>query len=319
MRRFAAALFLVGFGPIASASPPEIGPGARAEFASEAEGAKLLSSRDAFVEQMSPFDRGARLKTDQDVTEARYLAFAASQALDWTDAERERLGEVLAAFRRKTAGFDLPLPSVVVFVKTTGLEEGRAAYCRGATVVLPQGVASGDTAPLSETVFHELFHVFRTHNPARRAALYRIVGFAPTAEIALPEALSKRKLTNPDAPRIDSVIRVAVDGRRIPVTPLLLGDADRYDVARGGEFFEQMRFRLLVLDEEKGAFRAAGDTPRLLDPAQIPDYLAQTGRNTGYIIHPEEILADNFVQLVNGRADAPTPRVLEELSAAFRK
>ena len=297
----------------------ELGPATRVEFAAAAEGARLLSARDDFVQEMSPFDRGARLKTDRDVTEAEYLAFAGKQALDWTAAEKARLEEIFGAFREKTARFDLPLPATVVFVKTTGREEGMAAYCRGATVVLPQGLVDGDPKRLSETVFHELFHVYRSHDPGRRAALYRIVGFAPSAEIPLPEGLARRKLTNPDAPRIDSVIRVKVDGVATPVTPVLLGNGDRYDVSRGGEFFQQMKFRLLVLDEKDGSFRPAGEAPKLLEPSQVPDYLDQTGRNTAYDIHPEEILADNFVQLVNGRADAPTPRILQEMDALLKK
>ena len=32
---------------------------------------------------------------------------------------------------------------------------------------------------------------------------------------------------------------------------------------------------------------------------QVPDYIRLVGRNTDYIIHPEEILASNFVFLVN--------------------
>ncbi len=318
MKPFALALFA---GAAATFAPAafELGPETRVELATAAEGARLLSSRDAFVEAMSPFDRGARLKTDRDVSVAEYLAFAGKQARDWTDAEKARLQNVLGSYREKTAGFDLPLPPQVVFVKTSGLEEGMAAYCRGASVILPQNLVDGDPAQLTETVFHELFHVYRTHNPRRREALYRIVGFQPVPEISLPEPLARRKLTNPDAPLIDSVIRVKVDGASTPVTPVLLAASDRYDVAKGGEFFEQMQFKLLVLQENDGRFRPAGAEPRLLDPSKVPDYREQTGVNTRYVIHPEEILADNFVLLANGRADAPTPRVLDEMKALLTK
>jgi hypothetical protein len=45
----------------------------------------------------------------------------------------------------------------------------------------------------------------------------------------------------------------------------------------------------------------------------VPGYDAQIGANTKYVIHPEEILADNFVFLVDGRIDLPTPRVVEAM------
>jgi hypothetical protein len=191
-------------------------------------------------------------------------------------------------------------------------------------VILPANLIDGDPARLRTTVFHELFHVSSSHHPERRAALYRIVGFEVAPEIALPESLRARKLTNPDAPRIDSVIRVAgrAEGRRRPVTPVLLATADRYDPRKGGEFFGQMEFRLLVLDESGGRFVAAkgpDGRPALLAPAAVPDYLEQVGRNTRYIIHPEEILADNFVLLIDDAKPVPTPRILERLRALLAR
>jgi hypothetical protein len=51
----------------------------------------------------------------------------------------------------------------------------------------------------------------------------------------------------------------------------------------------------------------------LLDPQATPAYFDRIGRNTKYIIHPDEILADNFTLLVFG-VDKPTsPAVLAAL------
>ncbi len=103
---------------------------------------------------------------------------------------------------------------------------------------------------------------------------------------------------------------------------MLLARSERYDVKKGGEFFDSMDFRLLVLDEAGGRFRPSvlpDGKPRLLNPAEVPDYLDQIGRNTGYIIHPEEILADNFVLLVNGKSPVKSPRILEQLGSLLTK
>jgi len=302
-----------------------IGPGTAASFASAEEGARVLSRRDGFVAAMSPFDRSARLETDRDVGEEEYLAFVARQAREWTEAERNAIGGILEEFRKRTAELDLGLPRAVTLIKTSGAEEGHAAYCRGAAVILPENVLAGDPAQLRTTVFHELFHVSSSHHPERRAALYDIVGFEVAPEIALPESLRSRKLTNPDAPRIDSVIRVRVNdrGSRRPATPVLLAAGDRYDVKKGGQFFDQMEFRLLVLDEAGGGrfvpANGADGRPALLAPAAVPDYLEQVGRNTRYIIHPEEILADNFVLLIDDAKPVPTPKILERLRALLAR
>jgi len=51
----------------------------------------------------------------------------------------------------------------------------------------------------------------------------------------------------------------------------------------------------------------------LYEPAKLPAYSRATGRNTRYTIHPEEVLADNFIYLVNGERDLPTPAIFDEL------
>jgi hypothetical protein len=117
-------------------------------------------------------------------------------------------------------------------------------------------------------------------------------------------------------------------GSRVPVTPVLYGKSDRWDAKKGGPFFRQMVFSLLVLEDDPaggGRLRPAltpGGEPRLLWSDETPDYLEQIGRNTEYIIHPEEILADNFVLLLEGAgasAKIQTPRVVEALRAALAK
>jgi hypothetical protein len=61
--------------PTALQAQMTLGEGVTISFASVAEGKRLLTSRDDFVERMSPFDRAARLKTDKDVSEHKYLEF----------------------------------------------------------------------------------------------------------------------------------------------------------------------------------------------------------------------------------------------------
>jgi hypothetical protein len=217
---------------------------------------------------------------------------------------------------------DLRFPASISLLKTTGLEEGMAAYCRAAAVVLPAKLLQGDPAELDYTVVHELFHIYRRHHGENRRLLYKIIGFDVCPEIALPEELRRRKITNPDAPLLDSFIRIRVGGRRVAATPVLIARTERYDVKQDGEFFASMDFRLLVLEEINGRFQPAalpGGKPHLLDPMEVPDYLDQIGRNTKYIIHPEEILADNFVLLVNGKSPVPSPGILKQMRSLLTR
>ena len=51
----------------------------------------------------------------------------------------------------------------------------------------------------------------------------------------------------------------------------------------------------------------------------MPGFAEQVGTNTDYIIHPEEILADNFVFLINGRVDLPSQRVVQEMGRILQE
>ena len=210
MTSWLVAFALVGGSVLSSPSGDgvEIRPGTMVEFGGAAACARVLSARDTFVQAMSPFDRSARLKTDKDVSEAEYLAFAARQARDWSSAEQARVRPILESFRLKTAQLNLRLPPTMLLLTTTGLEEGGAAYCRGTSIVIPKAVIDKDPAKLESLIFHELFHVYRTYNPAMRRDLYKIIGFEVCPEIVLPPELQARKITNPDAPLLDSFIRL---------------------------------------------------------------------------------------------------------------
>ena len=53
--------------------------------------------------------------------------------------------------------------------------------------------------------------------------------------------------------------------------------------------------------------------PHLLDAEKTASYHEQIGKNTRYIIHPDEILADNFVHLVNQTKDLPSPKIVASM------
>lgn len=44
----------------------------------------------------------------------------------------------------------------------------------------------------------------------------------------------------------------------------------------------------------------------------------QVGRNTDYLIHPEETMADNFEFLVQGTPNKPTQRIIYSLKKFFQ-
>jgi hypothetical protein len=302
-------------------------------FADEAAGRKVLTAKDEYIAALSPFDRQVRRRTDQAVTEEFFLKSAADQVVPWNDDEMKRMAEVVAAVHRKVAPFHLPLPKTVLLVKTTGQDEGNAAYTRGTAIVLPRRLASRSAEALEPLFLHELFHVISRNDAKLRDRLYSIVGFTRCGAVSLPADLAARRITNSDAPLIEHRIQLKLPGKngdaaKVHAVPILISREPRYDAKKGGGLFDYMQFRLLVIEPEHAPAgdRAAGDRwraklengqPVLLDPKGVESYHEQIGRNTNYIIHPEEVLADNFSILVRGKRDVPTPRILDELRKAL--
>ena len=291
-------------------------------FATAAEARALLTTRDDFVERMSPFDRAARLKTDQDVTEQQYLDFVGAQARDWSDAERQKIERAIAAIQPRLAEFNLPLPKQIDLVRTTGQEEGGAFYTRGGAIMFPtRRLARDDEARLRKTFCHELFHVLSRHAPELREKLYAAIGYEPCGEVPFPAELADRKLTNPDAPRNDHAIKLKIEEVEHWAVPILYARTPRYDVNRGGEFFDYLEFRFLVVDrDESGAATPVTENgqPLLAQPAEVGNLFEQIGRNTQYIIHPEEVLADNFAMLILNEPNPPSPEILLKLEKVLR-
>ncbi len=283
-------------------------------FAGVNEGIDALTVRDDFINAMSPFDRQVRLKTDRDISTEELLAFIPRHVLPWTSDEVDRLTPLVESLAKKLPAWKLHLPSVVLLVKTDGQEDANAAYCRGAAIVLPTRMIHG--GGLHSILPHELFHVLSSHNPQLRQALYRSIGFERSNEVPLPGPLQARKITNPDAPLNNQFITVVHGGRAMELMPVLFSKTERYDPARGGTLFTYLEFKLMALENVGGGRRAVlvDGRPVLLEPSAVPGFAEQVGSNTSYIIHPEEILADNFVFLLNGRTNLPTPRVVEQMA-----
>ena len=142
-----------------------------------------------------------------------------------------------------------------------------------------------------------------------REALYQAIGFTACAEVQLEASLQPRKITNPDAPRNDHSIRLRVGGKEVAAVPILFSATEKYDTHRGGEFFSYLQFQFLILENGSGSLSAGEVVP----PSRVSGFFEQVGRNTDYVIHPEEILAENFAMLVLNEQEVASPAILQRI------
>jgi hypothetical protein len=293
----------------------------RVQFATAEQGIAAITADDRFTRNLSRFDLQARLRTSGDVTVAQWKKRVAAEVQAWDEQWRAKMTAAVEAVRQRLTKFALPLPDEVFLVHTSGKEEGNAAYCRGKHIIIPDVVLSRDSSKIESLLIHELFHVISNQHPELRADLYAIVGFQECPEIAIHPSLKERRITNPDAPVIDCVIKLKEGEKVVRAAPILYSSTEDFDPKKEGGMFAHLVFKLMLVVPEGRGWKALDQGGRavVLDPKGVPDFQEKIGRNTNYIVHPEEILADNFVHLVRGREKIPTPRIVEELQKVLER
>lgn len=306
-----------------SCAQVSLGDRASVHFATVDEARGILMSRDEFVRRMSPFDRAARMKTDKDISEKEYLEFVGRNVLEWDEAEKQSVTSALQGIQTEFEALSLPFPKKMFVVKTTGDEEGGAPYTRANAIILPKAELTAPGAKLQKVICHEFFHILSRVNPELREKLYAVIGFVKCDELQFPAELKSRKITNPDAPANDHCILLKIEGKDRWAVPILFSSTEKYDPARGGQFFDYLQFQFLVVErqDDSPAVKPAYDDqkPKLVEMQPGSGFIEQVGNNTGYIIHPEEILADNFALLVLRQRNVPSPGTIRKMEAILKE
>lgn len=267
-------------------------------LATAAEGRSILEAEDDFTRALAGFERSFRMRTTAAVSDSEVRRFFGEQTLDFTEDETTAWHEAIAAVSREASAIAGALPSEVLVIKTTGREERSHAYTRGHAIVLPAArVAHLREERAIYLLAHELFHVASRASSVLRDATHDLLGFKPIEPIVLPLELASRRLTNPDAHSLGHYIWL---GDRA-VIPLLIFRTPLEQAIESSSLLDAVRVSLLQIDPEtRTVVRDAEGAPVLLD-ASATDWSQRIGRNTGYTIHPEEVLADNHALLVRRR------------------
>lgn len=288
-------------------------------FADAREAAALrLANRDYF-ESLNRNDLSFRMqKTDATLEE--YEAFAAAQLQDYTDDEKAAIDRAMAEIEAVCAerGYALPAMDDIVFAKSTMADECDAGgYTHGTQIYLSGDVTAcglsedPDTrAFFTEIVAHELFHALTRNHPDFRAAMYGILGFTVTGEdFALAPSIREKMISNPDVEHHDAYAAFEIGGETRDC--VVVFTTTRPFEQPGDTFFSTMATGLVPVDALDSMY----------DASEAANFWDVFGRNTGYVIDPEETLADNFSFLLTFGVDGmdyATPGIIEAIDAYLK-
>ena len=239
-----------------------------------------------------------------------YMGFLQTDVADFDYKESKFVAELITKIH-STCGEVNPdiFPDTLKLIKTKGRHYGDGVwYTRENCIIIPANeLATRKTNPFTSTLFHETFHVYSRLNPVKSAALYGLIGFQAFGynNLQIPPALKERVLYNPDG--VDFAQRIALaqeDGTTVHAIPVIFSNSVGYEPGRD-EFFGYVEFNLYqIMDNLDGTWsvitKEDGWSSTLNIDGQT-DFFRQIKDNTGYIIHPDEVLADNFSFIMIGK------------------
>lgn len=277
-------------------------------LADYSEALEFLSTPDEYTKRLAPWEMAMRMHRSGRVKPELYYQHLARTVQQWTADEQLRLKEVLAVAEELLNYWLSPDFPDVYLLKSNGRDEWHGAYTRNRVIILPESkLLELDDEELLRLVIHETFHVFSRFNQEFRPDLYALIGFRHLPDAGLPPEILRWRVTNPDTGVDEFAIRVTADGKIRDVVPCILVKDE----------FRQSGFTRL-----KGSLDVkfvAVDSGESYAAEELDQFFQQVGENTDYILHPEEILAENFVHLVMEDSDLPSPWVIERLGSFMQQ
>ena len=87
----------------------------------------------------------------------------------------------------------------------------------------------------------------------------------------------------------------------------------------GGNFFQYLNIGLVPIDKNAGKAIEENGKAIIYSVKEASDFYDKMGRNTGYIIDPEEVLADNFSFLLTNQVeDLSSPDMIQKMEEACK-
>lgn len=283
-------------------------------LADRAEAQTLYLSNTAYFEQSSPYDLQYKSKQkDADVETLK--AYGAKQMREFSDSEQEALhaamDEIEAIIKEK--GVHLPQVEEITFIRSTQFEECGTAYTHGTQIYMdgyiPILLKAGEENHRRgiSVILHELFHCLTRNNPTFRREMYQLIGFQiADEEFSMPAEVAEISISNPDVERHDAYAAFTIGGKKVDCFLVLI--ATKPFENTWDEVGDAMDIALVPVEGD-----ADGKAYYSMNDAE--DFWEVFGKNTDYVIDPEECMADNFsfalTYGMDGGIEYRTPEIIE--------
>ena len=294
-------------------------------FADKEEGFALLWGNTDYYNKLNQNDLDYRTQK-KDATLDDLKEFTQKQILEFSQEEKDAIAKSIHAIEDILKENNLALPPMdeMIFVKTTQLEEGGAAAYTHKNEIYFGDESMAAYLSDDETVLrvanaltaHEIFHCLTRNNPDFREAIYSIINFKiQDKDFELGPDTNTIAYSNPDVDHRNSYATFNLNGVERDCFILLTTKPFEKE---GDNFMENIGIGLVPVDDTNTYLGLGTD----VNPA---DFFAVVGQNTGYVIDPEECMADNFSYAIVYGKDGiegnpyPTPEIIEKILDYLKK
>lgn len=310
--------------PTTKTSSFEVAPNKAVAFLDslDARTAILHDTHDNFFEDITDLDMAiqAKILDHKKMSRAEisgaYKKFMQDDVTNFTSEEKVLLTDIFKEIHKFTSTLNENIfPEKINLIKSHERPYGTGTfYTRENCIVIPYGsFKTMDRSAMFNVMLHELFHVYSRLNDDKRLAIYDLIGFKPfDADVfRMKDSLKRRVLLNPDGVKKYYITLEMDDGQFRDFMPIITAKSWSYTPAKK-LFFQYLKFDLYEVKRINGATKELGMVKVISNNdgtagydvnSELPDFFRQIKDNTNYIIHPDEVMADNFMILIQGLKD----------------
>lgn len=272
------------------------------KFASKEEGIKRFLDNKDYLKKFNQNKLEFTLQK-KGATMEEYIEFGKNQTLEWTDEEKDIITRGMKIIEDKfdERNWKMPPLDTIVFVKTTMKEENNVdGYTHGTEIYLKdiaekykKELSEGGQIPsdLMSLLSHELFHCLTRCNPDFRVNMYKLINFTVVdKDFELPPSVWEYYIANPDVEHHNSYATFKVGDKMIDCFAAFV--TLRHFEKVGEKFFDVSTTALVPIDGSNVYYKKE----------EVSNFDEVFGKNTNYVIDPEECMAENFaLAVMNGK------------------
>ncbi|MFZ1705031.1 MAG: hypothetical protein WAT79_11850 [Saprospiraceae bacterium] len=281
----------------------------------------IAADVEGFFDHITSLDMSIQMqsKTQNSTREkvlVQFKKFLATQVSPWESSEIELLIYSLKEAKKMVEKVNEKAWPPISLVKIKTNHYGKHVYyTRGNIIFIPENIFENyvheEQIPV---LIHEIFHILSKNHMPLRDSLYQLIGFKKLSSVPVIKGpLAENLLTNPDGVTRQYALEINDEHQTTLVIPLISSKFSAWK-KETPHFFDYLSFDLYPIQWDNGKYVVQtnewGHTTMPLKQTQ--QFFTKIKDNTQYIIHPEEIIADNFMLAVLYNHDNQKNKFSEE-------